>query len=57
MENDPSLEFEFFLAEKLRMTVAELRQRMSNEEFMQWSVFLGRRAQREQIERAKARSR
>lgn len=58
METDPTLEFEFFLAEKLGgMTVAELRERMGNDEFVQWSVYYGRRAQRDEIARAKARQR
>jgi hypothetical protein len=37
------------LAEKLGMTVAQLRGEMSNAEFVEWSVFLGRRAQREEL--------
>jgi hypothetical protein len=52
MENDPSLEFEFWLADRLKCTVAELR-RMSQAEFLGWSVYHGRRAQREEIARAK----
>ena len=45
-ENDPELDFEFFLAEKLGgMTVRELRERMSNDELLRWSIFYGRRAQ------------
>lgn len=43
------LEFEFYLAERLRMTVAELRRRMSQHEFLQWSVYLGRKAQRQEL--------
>lgn len=40
---------EFLLAEKLGMTVARLRDEMSEAEFVGWSVFLGRRAQREEL--------
>jgi len=33
------LRFEFYLADRLRMTVAELRERMSAHEFLQWSRY------------------
>jgi hypothetical protein len=57
-ENDPELDFEFFLAEKLHMSVARLRREMGNDELMRWSVFFGRRAQdRELAERAAAQRR
>ena len=40
--------FEFVLAEALGMTVDELRDRMSNQEFTQWAAFYRwRAAQRE----------
>jgi hypothetical protein len=42
---NPELEFEFFLAAELGMTVGELRQRMSQDEFIQWSVYYGRKSQ------------
>ena len=46
LESDPEWEFEHFLAEKLGgMTVRELRERMSNDELLRWSVYFGRRAQ------------
>lgn len=48
METDPSIEFEFFLAQKLGRTVAELRE-MSAEEFTGWSVYYARKAQREEL--------
>ena len=55
-ENDPELDFEYFLAEKLGgMTVRELRERMDNDELMRWSVFYGRRAQDAELQ-AKAQS-
>lgn len=44
------LEFEFYLAERLRMTVARLRREMSAREFMMWSVYYGRKAQRQELE-------
>jgi hypothetical protein len=49
-EADPALEFEFFLADKLGgMTVEEMRQRMSNGEFVRWMVYHGRRVQDAEI--------
>lgn len=36
------------------MTVAELRSSMSNAEYVEWVVFLAKRAQREQLERRRA---
>lgn len=52
METTPELEFEFYLAQKLGRTVGELRQ-MSNQEFIGWQVFYGRKAQREELARRK----
>lgn len=51
--------FEFQLAELLRCTVAELRGRISQREFMHWSRYLAVKAQNEEMEiaRAEARSR
>jgi hypothetical protein len=54
-EQDPTTEFEFFLAQKLGMTVARLRAEMTNQEFMEWGVFYARKAQREELEIAKGR--
>lgn len=54
MENDPDLEFEFFLAQKLGMTVGGLRAGMSSQEFMEWGIYYARIAQRQELERLKA---
>jgi hypothetical protein len=54
METDPTLEFEFFLAQKLSMTVARLREEMPAQEFVRWSVYYGREAQRKQLATARA---
>ncbi len=51
-END--LEFQFFLAQKLSMTVAELRDRMTHAEYVGWSRYFAVKAQREELERLKA---
>lgn len=48
-EGDSELEMEFFVAEQLKMTVAELRARMSSEEFLHWAVYFGRKAQRREL--------
>lgn len=37
------------------MTVGELRERMSADEFMRWNVYYARKAQREELETAKAK--
>jgi hypothetical protein len=43
--------FEFFLAEKLGMPVGRLQQELSGYEYMQWSVYYARKAQREELAR------
>ena len=53
LENDPDLEFEFYLAQKLSRTVAELRL-MGNDEFVLWTRFYARKAQAEELERLRA---
>lgn len=52
METNPELEFEFYLAEKLSRTVAELRE-MDQAEYVGWTVYYGRKAQRQQLELTK----
>lgn len=49
------LEFEFFLAEKLHMSVQRLRKEMPAMEFMQWQVYFGRKAQRMEMESSRGR--
>lgn len=55
MENLPELEFEFFLAERLRRTVAELRASLSPMEFLAWWVYYGREAQKREIAQAQGK--
>lgn len=43
------LEFEFYLAQKLSMTVDDLRGRMSQHEFVSWSVYYARLAQKREL--------
>lgn len=42
---------EFYVAEKLGLTVARLRAEMSNDEFLRWSIFFARKSQRDQVTR------
>jgi hypothetical protein len=56
METNPDLEFEYFLAEKLGRTVAEMRDTVSNAEFIGWSVYFGRKGQRQEMAAKTARS-
>lgn len=53
---DPGVEFDHFLCERLGWrSVGELRERMSHPEWLRWLVYYGRKAQRREIEMAKAR--
>lgn len=49
MENDPNFEFEFYLADRLGTTVADMRETMSNEEFLGWLIYHGRVAQKKEL--------
>lgn len=42
-----------FLAQKLGMTVAQLREQMGSDEFARWGVYYARIAQRLELERLK----
>lgn len=48
-EGDPSLEFDFFLADRLKTTVAEMRETMSADEWLHWSIYHGRVAQKREL--------
>jgi hypothetical protein len=48
-EENPSLEFDHFLAQKLGMLVADMRMRMSGEEYTDWYVYYRRQAQRREL--------
>lgn len=52
---DPDFEFEFYLAEQLKMTVADLRDRIGQREFLEWQVYYGRQAQKQELEQLKAK--
>jgi hypothetical protein len=48
------LEFEHYLTEKLGLgTVANMRRRMSNAEFIDWAMYYQRKGQRMELERLK----
>lgn len=49
------LEFEHFLALELGMLVEDLRRRMTQQEYMRWTIFYARRAQRQELERLRGR--
>ena len=55
LEKDNYLFLQFFIAEKLGMTVAQLRSTMSTEELFAWSAYCSLRAEREDKEMEKAR--
>lgn len=52
---ETDLEFEFYLADRLKMTVARLRREMPAQEFMQWNVYHGRRVQRIEMNQRQAK--
>lgn len=54
---DPELEFEFFLAEKLHMTVSEMRTKMDEEEFHYWNIYFARKQQQQELQDKLAMSR
>lgn len=54
LETTPELEFEFYLATKLHMTVGRIRAEMTQAEFVQWSVYYQRVAQQIELEKLKA---
>jgi hypothetical protein len=55
METRPDLEFDYYLAERLGRSVAEMRRSVSAAEWRGWSVFYARKAQRRELELAKVR--
>lgn len=55
LETDPEFHFDFFLAERMRCTVAELRRRLSAREYMEWSIYYGRKAQQRELEMLKTK--
>ena len=55
LEQDNYLFLQFFIAEKLGMTLADLRASMSLEELLGWSAYLSVKSDREEKEMEKAR--
>lgn len=49
MEANPDLEFEFYLAQKLGMTVARLRAELGHDEWVGWSIYYARLAQNQEL--------
>lgn len=55
METSPDVEFDHYLTERLGWrSVAEMRRGMSAAEWHRWSVYYARKAQRQELELAKA---
>jgi hypothetical protein len=49
-ETNPELEFEFFLTKELGLgTVTRMRSEMTQAEYIGWTVYFGRQAQRNQV--------
>ena len=55
LEQDNYLFLQFFVAEKLGMTLGQLRSEMSAEELYGWSAYLTLKSEREEKEIEKAR--
>ena len=55
IDKDHYLFLQFFIAEKLGMTLAQLRASMSMEELLAWSAYLSVKSDREEKEMEKAR--
>ena len=53
-ETNPEVEFEFYLAQKLGLTVGRLRAEMSNDEFASWGVYYARLAQEQELAQLQA---
>lgn len=51
LETTPALEFEFYLATQLHMTVGRIRAEMTQEEFVMWSMYYQRQAQEMELDR------
>ena len=54
---DKEKQLEFHVARELSMTAAELRERMTHRELVEWSAFLGLEAQHQEIAMKEARGR
>lgn len=48
LETEPDFFFDFFLAEKLRLTLSEVRD-MPAEEWSQWAIYFAKKAQQQQM--------
>lgn len=53
-ESRPDIEFDYYLSDRLRMTVSEMRRSMSGEEYQGWITYHKRKAQQEELARLKA---
>jgi hypothetical protein len=49
LENDSELEAEFVVAHELHMTVQQLREDMTHNEFVHWVMYFNRKVQKEEL--------
>jgi hypothetical protein len=49
LATDEDLEFEFFLASELGMTVGQMRDEMDNDEFVHWAMYYARKSQQQEL--------
>lgn len=54
MTNDDNIEFDYFLAKELGMTVSDMEARMSTREYLYWTRYYAVRQQRAELEQLKA---
>lgn len=53
---NPDEEFDHYLAEKLHMSVATMREEVSADEWLRWSIYYGRKAQKQELAAEKAKA-
>jgi hypothetical protein len=54
LETDAAFHFDFFLAEKLHLSLAQVRG-LPAREWMEWSIYFGRKAQQRELAMMKAK--
>ena len=54
LEEDPELELEFYVAERLGKSLTELRESMGQQEWVLWTRYFARKAQAQELELKKA---
>lgn len=57
LASDDALEFEFYIADRLGMTVERMRREMTEAEFLHWTMYHARKAQRAELEQKRSAAR